>query len=197
MRTAALLLAGAAMLGCAKEPATPPAAPSTPAATAAPRTYQPVGLTTDWNEKAKLVSVTHDQWLRELEAFRGRVVVVDNWATWCAPCIERFPAMLEMARRWSPSGVTFVTLSLDDRDDPESVEKVREFLARQDARIPNYLMNEIIPDAFEDLGLLGIPAVFIYDASGKLTHRLTGDDPNHQYTEADVEEAIRSLVAAK
>ncbi len=145
-------------------------------------------------DKPKLQLVTYAQWVRELESMRGRIVVVDYWATWCAPCVERFPRVMEMARRWSKSGVTFVTVSLDDRDDPKSIAKVQEFLAQQNARTPNYLMNEVIPDAFEKLGLLGVPAVMIYDRSGKMSKKLTGDDPNHQYTEADVESAIRSAV---
>ncbi len=184
-----------ALAGCGREaapPAAPPAKP--PVAANAAAAKQPAALTTDWTREVQLVPVTHAQWLRELEAFKGRVVVVDHWATWCAPCVERFPAMMEMARTWAPAGVVFVTLSLDDRDDPETVPKVRKFLAEHDARIPNYLMDEIIPDAFEKLDLLGVPAVFVYDANGTLTHRLTRDDPNAQYTEADVEEAIRSLV---
>ncbi|MFN2443102.1 MAG: TlpA family protein disulfide reductase [Thermoanaerobaculia bacterium] len=154
-------------------------------------------MTRDWEAEPQLVTVTHDQWRRELEAMHGRVVVVDNWATWCKPCIERFPAMLELEKKWGPHGVMFVTLSLDDRDDPDSIEQVRGFLLEQDARIPNYLMDEIIPDAFDQLGLLGIPAVFIYDESGTMAHRLTGDDPNRQFTEADVDEAIHALVGGQ
>lgn len=156
----------------------------------------PVARTADWTGEVRLVSVTHPQWLRELEALRGDIVVVDNWATWCAPCLERFPLMMAMADEWQNEGVRFVSLSLDDRDDPDSIEQAREFLESQDAKIPNYLMDEAIPDAFDKLDLLGIPAVFVYDREGNLTHRLTGDDPNRQYTEADVEEAIRSLVGA-
>jgi thiol-disulfide isomerase/thioredoxin len=193
MRTAALLLSVAVLAGCAREATAPPAAERSSGAMPVGG-YQPVVLTTDWSGAAKLVPVTHEEWEGELEALEGRVVVVDNWATWCAPCIERFPAMMELARTWAPAGVTFVTLSLDDRDDPETVGKVTEFLASQDARLPNFLMDEIIPDAFDQLGLLGIPAVFVYDASGTMTHRLTGDDPNEQFTEADVDAAIRELV---
>jgi thiol-disulfide isomerase/thioredoxin len=193
MRTAAFLLFLGALAGCAREAPAPPAAERA-ASGAAPSGYEPVVRTTDWSRAATLVPVTHEEWVRELEALEGNVVVVDNWATWCAPCIERFPATMELARKWAPSGVTFVTLSLDDRDDPETVGKVTQFLAEHDARIPNFLMDEIIPDAFDQLGLLGIPAVFVYDASGTLTHRLTGDDPNAQYTEADVDAAIRELV---
>ncbi|HVT42889.1 MAG TPA: TlpA disulfide reductase family protein [Thermoanaerobaculia bacterium] len=165
--------------------------------TAPPETKRSTAASSvDWSSEVQLVKVTHPQWVEELEAMRGGIVVVDNWATWCAPCLERFPHMLEMAKRWTPQGVTFVSLSLDDRDDPDSIEQAREFLRQQDARIPNYLMDEIIPDAFDRLGLLGIPAVFIYDSKGTMVHRLTGDDPNRQYTEEDVEEAIRAMVGA-
>jgi thiol-disulfide isomerase/thioredoxin len=151
-------------------------------------------MTRAWSAEPQLVTVTHEQWRRELEAMHGRVVVVENWATWCKPCIERFPEMLELEKKWAPHGVMFVTLSLDDRDDPDSVAQVRDFLTEQDARIPNYLMDEIIPDAFDKLGLLGIPAVFIYDESGTMVHRLTGDDPNRQFTEEDVDKAVHALV---
>ena len=197
MRAIAGLLIAAALAGCANEPPATPATPAPAAPASAPGGYRPVALTTDWMREPQLVTVSHQEWQRELEAFRGRIVVVDNWATWCAPCIERFPAMVAMGRKWAPSGVTFVTLSLDDRDDAATAEKVTGFLAKQDARMPNYLMDEIIPDAFDKLGLLGIPAVFIYDAEGTLTHRLTGDDPNRQFTEADVEAAVRELVARR
>ncbi|HUO85657.1 MAG TPA: TlpA disulfide reductase family protein [Thermoanaerobaculia bacterium] len=147
-----------------------------------------------WSEQVHLVPVNFTEWRAELEAMRGNIVVVDHWATWCAPCLERFPKMMEMAREWEPKGVQFVTLSLDDRDDPDSIAQVQTFLEQQDARLPNYLMDEIIPDAFEKLDLLGIPAVLIYDRDGQLRHRLTGDDPNRQYTDADVERAIREMV---
>ena len=189
------LLALAVLAGCSSETREQPAAPrsSNPAPVPSP-VYEPVAMERDWSVEPQLVQVTHEQWRRELEAMHGRVVVVDNWATWCKPCIERFPAMLELEKKWGPHGVMFVTLSLDDRDDPDSVAQVRDFLAEQDARIPNYLMDEIIPDAFDKLGLLGIPAVFIYDPSGTMVHRLTGDDPNRQFTEEDVDEAVHALV---
>lgn len=190
-----LIIAGLA--GCSGETsAEPPAAGANPAPVSVPG-YEPVAMTRDWEAEPQLVTVTHEQWRRELEAMHGRVVVVDNWATWCKPCIERFPAMLELEKKWGRHGVMFVTLSLDDRDDPDSIEQVRGFLLEQDARIPNYLMDEIIPDAFDQLGLLGIPAVFIYDESGTMAHRLTGDDPNRQFTEADVDEAIHALVGGQ
>ncbi|MGH9456977.1 MAG: TlpA family protein disulfide reductase [Thermoanaerobaculia bacterium] len=193
----ALVVLALALSGCGEAPAPESAAPAAATTTTAPAAdaYQPVALTMDWDQ-VQLARVTFDQWQRELEAMRGRIVVVDNWATWCVPCLERFPAMVDMAAEWEPRGVTFVSLSLDGVDDPETIDQVRGFLEEQNARMPNYLMDEIIPDAFEKLDLLGIPAVYIYDAEGNRTHRLTGDDPNAQFTEADVEAALRELTAS-
>jgi thiol-disulfide isomerase/thioredoxin len=149
----------------------------------------------DWTKSVRLVSVTYDEWQRELARLRGRIVVVDHWATWCAPCVERFPHMIAMSKRWDPKRVTFVSLSLDDRDEPGSFAHVLEFLEHNHARIPNYLMNEVNPDAFEKLNLNSVPAVVIYDAKGKMRYRLTGDNPDRQYTDADVEKAVKELVA--
>lgn len=141
-----------------------------------------------------LVPVTHAEWHQELETFKGDIVVVDMWATWCIPCVERFPRMVEMYDKYHPEGVTFVSVCLDDRDDVQAVEGARQFLVEQNATFPNYLMDENIVDAFEKLDLLGIPAVFIYDRRGELRYRLSGDDPNNQFTDRDVEEAIQTLL---
>jgi len=147
----------------------------------------------NWTQNVQLVSVTYAQWTDELATMRGRIVVVDHWATWCAPCVARFPHMMAMSKRWDPKKVAFVTMSLDDRDEPGSFAHVHEFLVKQNARMPNFMLNEIIPDAFEKLSLNGVPAVTIYDATGKQRYRFTGDNPNHQFTDADVEAAIRTL----
>lgn len=160
--------------------------------TAAPETATVV--TTAPDSEITLEPVSFDEWQTTLESMKGEIVVVDLWATWCVPCIERFPKMVEMSRAYEEQGVKFVSLSLDDRDDEDTIPQVTEFLREQDATMPNYLMDEIIPDAFEKLDLLGIPAVFVYDVDGALRYRLTGDNPNDQFTEEDVEDAVRELL---
>jgi len=146
---------------------------------------------------AQLTSVTFDQWQKELASMRGRVVVVDYWATWCAPCVSRFPHMLAMAKKWDAKRVRLVTMSLDDRDEKGSFARVRDFLTKHDASVPNFMMNETIPDAFDKLNLNGVPAVVIFDAAGKVRYKLTGDDPNHQFTDADVDAAVKAIVSAQ
>jgi thiol-disulfide isomerase/thioredoxin len=142
-----------------------------------------------------LRSVHFDQWKQELTSLRGAIVVVDVWATWCAPCIERFPHMVDLSHRYESRGVTFVSVNVDNREDKAAVEAARQFLLKQRAVFRNYLMDENILDAFQDLGVQGIPAVFIYDRTGRQRYFLNADDPNRQFTTRDVEDAITTLVS--
>jgi thiol-disulfide isomerase/thioredoxin len=144
---------------------------------------------------AELIAVTVEEWRREIAGMRGEIVVADLWATWCIPCIERFPHMVEMYREYRDRGVTFVSVCLDDPGDERAIDQARLFLAAQEATFPNYLITENTADAFEKLDLMTIPAVFIYGADGSRRFRLTADDPNNQFTDRDVENAIRELLA--
>ena len=83
------------------------------------------------------------------------------------------------------------------RDDAESLTAARRFLATQNAPFDHYLMDERLDLAFEKLELLGIPAVVIYGRDGAEAARLTGDNPNDQFDEQDVENAIVSLLASR
>jgi thiol-disulfide isomerase/thioredoxin len=146
--------------------------------------------------KVTLLPVTYDQWQQRLAGYRGNIVVVDLWATWCAPCVQRFPHMVELSKRYAgQKGLRFVSIAFEDRTDPAALQSAYHFLVKQNATFDNFRMDEIIPDAFDKLNLQGIPAVFLYDRSGKLRFRLTGDDPNRQFTSNDVEQAVRTLLA--
>jgi thiol-disulfide isomerase/thioredoxin len=144
-----------------------------------------------------LEPIRFEDWQRKLQSMKGRIVLVDVWATWCAPCIERFPHMVQLYKRYKGRGVQFVSMSVDDREDAAAVAKARQFVVQQDATFPNYLMDENIMQSFEKLGVQGIPAVFLYDRAGRRRYDLNGDDPNHQATLKDVDDALAALVAEK
>ena len=55
-------------------------------------------------------------------------------------------------------------------------------------------MNENLMQSFEALNLLGIPAVYIYSKEGELHSKLTGDNPNKQFTEKDIKDTIEALL---
>jgi thiol-disulfide isomerase/thioredoxin len=141
-----------------------------------------------------LEPVHFDQWKQELGSLRGKLVVVDVWATWCLPCLERFQHIVELDRRYRERGVTVISMSVDDRDDKKAAQIARQFLVKQNARFRNYLMDEPILDAFEKLGVQGIPAVFIYDRTGRQRYFLNADDPNRQFTAKDVDDAVATLL---
>lgn len=144
-----------------------------------------------------LEPVTYDQWRGKLASMKGHIVVLDVWATWCEPCVERFPHLVALYRQYQGRGVDFVSMSVDDREDKAAVARAREFLVKQNAAFPNYLMNENIMESFDKLGVQGIPDVFLYDRAGKQRYDLNGNDPNHQATLQDVENDLAALVAEK
>jgi len=146
-------------------------------------------------QSTDLEPVTFGQWDQVLAGLRGRVVVVDYWAGWCSPCIERFPRMVELHRRYRDRGVQFVSLNLDEQGDAEAIEWANDFLARIGAEIPNYHVDENMTEAFERFDLLGLPAVGILGRDGAEAYRLSGDNPFRQFTEQDVEDAVRELLA--
>jgi thiol-disulfide isomerase/thioredoxin len=138
--------------------------------------------------------VSFDQWADALAGQRGNITVVDYWASWCPPCIERFPRMVEMHHEYSPRGVRFISLNLDEKGDRESIEWANEFLAVTGAVFANYHLDENMTQAFERLDLLGLPTVRVYAADGTEAFKLTGDNPYKQFTEKDVENAILDLL---
>lgn len=141
-----------------------------------------------------LTPVDHAAWEKALAAHAGDIVVVDFWASWCVPCLDRFPEMVELAERYGDRGVAFIAFDLDDPGDPGALERAEAFAREQGGRIDHFRTTLPVLDAFDELGLLGIPAVYVYDRDGKLARRLTADDPNAQFTEADVERAIQKLL---
>lgn len=146
------------------------------------------------SSKVDLQAITFSEWQTKLKSYHSDIVVVDLWATWCVSCIERFPKMVELHYRYQDKGVRFVSMCLDDHTDLPAIKRAQEFLVKVNADFENYLMDENLMDAFTKLELIGIPAVFIYDRTGKQKYRLTGDNPNKQFSDQDIEVAIQELL---
>jgi thiol-disulfide isomerase/thioredoxin len=105
---------------------------------------------------------------RTVENHRGKVVLIDYWATWCEPCVELFPHAVELQRRWGNRGLAVITVSLDD---PASTPTVRRFLGRQGAITENLLSTYGVGSAaFTALKIKdgALPHVQLYDRQGRL-----------------------------
>lgn len=102
-----------------------------------------------------------------LSAFRGKVVLVDFWATWCEPCRTEIPAFVSLQKRYGPQGLQIIGISLDDDPKP-----VREFYQRFAMNYPVALGDAELAERFG--GILGLPVAFLIDRDGRIRARDAG-----------------------
>lgn len=101
-----------------------------------------------------------------LEQLRGKVVVVDFWSSWCAPCKAEGPLLAEIYREWRERGVEFVGIAVwDERG------AVQEFIQRNGIEYVNGLDNGRI---LVDWGVSGIPEKFFVNADGEVVRKMIG-----------------------
>lgn len=102
------------------------------------------------------------------ESLRGDVVLVNVWATWCAPCRVEMPLLQAMHERHAPRGFTLLGLSVD-RTGPEGV---RAFLAERGITYPVAIVGPEVERAFG--GVQGYPTSFLLDRWGVVRHAVIG-----------------------
>ncbi len=126
-------------------------------------------------------------------AGRERPLLVNFWATWCAPCRAEFPDLVEIRGQYGPDTLDFVLVSLDD---PSDIGKaVPEFLAEAGATaFPSYLLHAA--DDSDAINLVDptwsgeLPATFLYDRSGALVFKHRGRVKPAELREA-LDEALK------
>jgi hypothetical protein len=99
-----------------------------------------------------------------------------------------------MHRKFGDKGLQVVSLSLDDVSDARALAAARKFLAEKQATILNVVLDEASGVGFEKFDINAIPAVFLFGPDGKLVKKYTWDDPNHQFTYAQVENDVAALL---
>lgn len=100
----------------------------------------------------------------QLEAYRGRVLFINMWASWCTPCVAEMGSIQRLRDSLRDSGVEFLLVS------PEEAEPVERFLRRYGYDLPVLLEAEEMPAVF---GLRALPTTFVVDRAGNivLKHR--------------------------
>jgi thiol-disulfide isomerase/thioredoxin len=128
---------------------------------------------------------------RLLEQYRGKPLLVTFWATWCEPCRDEYPMLIELAKQYAPQGLKVVGVSMDDDGD---VILMRRFIARYKPVFPNYRKNAGGQEAFVQAVMPGwkgaLPASFFYAKDGRQVGHMLGEGSRETY-----EAAIQSLLA--
>lgn len=119
----------------------------------------------------------------QLSAYRGKVVLLDFWATWCEPCREETPHLVELQKKYRDQGLQIIGLSMDDGPEP-----AREFYQRFQMNYPVVMGNAKIGELYG--GVLGLPIAFLIDREGRIYKKHTGA------TDASVfERDVRTLLS--
>ncbi|GAB2960410.1 hypothetical protein GCM10027048_30150 [Hymenobacter coalescens] len=109
-----------------------------------------------------------------LAALRGKVVVLNIWATWCPPCVAEMPGLQKLHDKTKSDNIALVLVSVD-----EQPEKARRFIARRGFTMPIYTLNGDLPAVFNTES---IPTTFIIAPNGDIVdrHEGMGDYDNEQ-----------------
>lgn len=172
------------LLGCGPAPAPPSSATSTTTVPSPPA--QQAG-----NKAISLEVLKVDDIVARIKDQKGKIVVVDSWATWCVPCVQEFPELVKLHERHAKDGVVCMSVTLDKEMKKDAALK---FLTDKNAAFSNFLVTS--DEAWQDKwDIKSIPVVLVFDQSGKLAKKFDKDDPDNQFTYEDVEKFVKGLLA--
>ena len=110
--------------------------------------------------------------VQNLSAYRGKIVVLNFWATWCGPCREELPRLDELAREYAAKDVVFVAASIDEAD---TQPKIASFLHKKSVTtLPIWVGASAATLKQFELGEV-VPATIILDQNGEPIARILGE----------------------
>jgi thiol-disulfide isomerase/thioredoxin len=128
-----------------------------------------------------------------LEQFRGKVVLINFWATWCGPCEIEIPWMIEFQQKYAARGFTVLGLAMDEEGQPVvapwvSAKKFDVNGTPMAMDYPILLANEDVAEKFG--GLIGLPTSLLISRDGKIIKRFIGLVSQEHYAQA-IEENLK------
>jgi thiol-disulfide isomerase/thioredoxin len=134
----------------------------------------------DLNSTSQLDSLIHQ--------YRGKVLIINFWATWCEPCVHEFPSLVKLYRNYEDNNLALIFISLDQPDD--AVKDVIPFLRKNGVDFITYInrikKQDDLINKIDSTWDGAIPATYIYNREGIITSAFIGER-----TYADFEEGIK------
>lgn len=126
---------------------------------------------------------TVDEMEQIKDSHKGKVLLINFWATWCKPCVKEFPGLVKLYNDYKDKGFEIVFISVDV---PEDVEpKVIPFLKSQNVDFVSYYNKFNNPEElinYIDKNWEGaIPSTYIYNKEGKLTAHILGSTSYEEF----------------
>ena len=119
----------------------------------------------------------------DLADYKGKVVVLDFWATWCGPCRAEIPGFVVMQEKYASQGFSLIGISMDD-DSAPVVDFYKEFRMNYPVAVGNQRIGELYG------GILGLPTTFLIGRDGRIYAKHTGG-----INPAIIEEEVQQLLA--
>jgi cytochrome c biogenesis protein CcmG/thiol:disulfide interchange protein DsbE len=120
----------------------------------------------------------------ELEKDRGKVVLLNFWATWCGPCKVEMPRFMQWQKQYGPQGLQVIGVSIDDTAAP-----ARAYVEKLHLNYPVVMGDAKLGARYG--GVLGVPVTFLIDRAGVVRARFDGEE--HLAAE---ERQVRALLGA-
>ena len=120
--------------------------------------------------------------------FKGKVVVLNFWATWCGPCRAEMPSLNNLYNEYKDKGLVVLAVSVDTSEKP-----VKSFIKEYKLSFP-VLMDKNKEVSFDDYGVLGLPTTFLIDKNGIVKEKIMGE---MEWDSPRMKEKILKLLGGK
>jgi peroxiredoxin len=123
-----------------------------------------------------------------LSDYRGKAVLLNFWATWCAPCKIEMPWFVDLQKQYASQGLQVIGVAMDDSGD----DAIAKFAKQMAVNYPVLIGKESVGDAYG--GVEFLPTTFFIDRQGKVVDRVFGL-VSHSDIENDVKKALGTAAA--